>query len=214
VRAPSPIQYTSPSMTATTLSTELEAINTMLESAEEAPVGALTLTGLYPLDKARGILSETSRVVQAMGWKFNTEDGFPFMRDPNGLIVLPDNLLTLDVDDVFLASIDPVQRGNRLYDARNHTYTFTQDVTGTAVWLLGWDDLPQPARHYITIRAARTMQGRSSVGQSTYRYSQDDEQAAMLSLQELESQSGDHNMLRDSLSVSSVLYGREMLWLS
>lgn len=187
------------------LTSELEAINTMLVASEEAPVSSLSLSGLYPLDNAKGILLDTSRVVQSMGWKFNTEYEFPFAKALDGTITLPGNLLKLDVDDTD-SKVDPVQRGLRLYDAKQHTYTFSSDVTGTAVFLLDWDDLPQPARHYITIRAARTMQGRSSVGESTYKYSADDEQAAMLALSDLESDIGDHNMLTDSLSVSGIVF--------
>lgn len=197
-------------MTALTLTSELEAINTMLEAAEEAPVASLALSGLYPLDKAKGILSETSRVVQSMGWKFNTEYGFPLNKDVNGNIPVPSNAVKVDVDDCY-TDVDPVQRGLKLYDAKNHTAVFTQNLKATVVFLLAWDDLPQPARHYITIRAARTMQGRSSVSELTYRYSEADEQAALLALSDHEADTGDHNMLRDSWSVASVLYSREML---
>lgn len=196
-------------MVATTLTSELEAINVLLEASDEAPVGALTLTGLYPLDKAKAILSETSRVVQAVGWAFNTEEDFPFTPDVDGNITLPGNLLQVDFDAAY-PDITPVQRGTRLYDAKGHTYTFSKEVRGRVVFLLDWDDLPQAARHYITIRAARTMQGRSAISESTYRYSQDDEQVALNGLQETETSVGDHNMLRDSWSVASVLFNREL----
>jgi hypothetical protein len=197
-------------MATSALMTELDAINVLLVSAEQAPVADLTATGLYPLDKARGILTETSRVVQSVGWKFNTEDGYPLTRQPDGTLPLPDNLLSFDTDDSFLYSVTPVQRGARMYDSKAHSYTFTVDLTGTAVFLLEWDELPQPARHYITIRAARTMQGRSSVGEATYRYSQDEEQAAMLALSSYESEVGDHNMLRDSWSVANCVADRDL----
>lgn len=197
-------------MTLTTLTSELEAINTMLEACEEAPVASTALSGLYPLERAKGILSETSRVVQSMGWKFNTEYEFPLTRDENGAIALPANAMKVDVDDRW-TNVDPVQRGLKLYDSKAHSYTFTTDLTATVVFALAWDELPQPARHYITIRAARTMQGRSSVSEGVYRYSADDEQAAMLALSDHEAETGDHNMLRDSMSVASVLFNREML---
>lgn len=196
-------------MTLTTLTSELEAVNTMLEAAEEAPVASLALAGLYPLDRAKAILSETSRVVQSGGWKFNTEYEFPLTRDGAGLITLPDNAARVDVDNKH-DDVDPVQRGLRLYDSKRHTYTFARDLTATVVFILGWDELPQPARHYITIRAARTLQGRSAVSESAYRYSADDEQCALLALSDHEAEVGDHNMLRDSWSVGSVLFDREM----
>ena len=73
-------------MTATTLTSELEAVNIMLEACDEAPVTSLVQSGIYPLDRAKGILSETSRVVQSLGWRFNTEYEFPLTRDEAGAV--------------------------------------------------------------------------------------------------------------------------------
>jgi hypothetical protein len=194
-------------MTATTLTSELEAINIMLAACDEAPVASLGLTGLYPLDNAKAILSETSRVVQSDGWSFNTEKDYPLSRDPSDNIPLPTNALKVDVDAD--PSVDPVQRGARLYDRKDHSFVFDKDLTATVTFLLAWDDLPEPARHYITIRAARTMQGRTSVSDSTYKYSADDEQAAWLALNSHETDTVDANMLRDSWDVAQIVIGRD-----
>lgn len=195
----------------TTLSTELEAINLMLEACEEAPVSSLATSGLYPLDKAKGILSESSRVVQSMGWHFNTEPGITMPRSVgDNLVTLPSNTLRFDPDRS--SDLDLRQRGLRLYDAKGHSYSLPRDIKGTAVFLLGWDELPQAARQFIAVKAARTMQGRSSVSESTYRYSQADEDAARLALEEDQSDVGNCNMLRDSLSVGFVLQAKEDLW--
>lgn len=191
--------------TTTTLMTELEAVNLLITATGEAPVQALNVTGLYPLDQAKSILDETSRVVQAMGWAFNTDEGYTLARDGSGLISLPANTLKFDPDVTQLWAIKPVQRGTRLYDSKAHSYVFTQDVKGTITFLLEWTDLPQAARHYIAIRAARTMQGRNSVPDSVYRYSEDDEKAAMLGLSDLENTQGNYNMVRDSESVAGVI---------
>jgi hypothetical protein len=198
-------------MTTTALTSELEAINIILQAAEEAPVQSLALTGLYPLDKAKGILSEASAAVQSTGWKFNSEEDFSVSPDGAGQITLPANMLRFDVAPS--NSYKAVQRGTRLYDAQSHSYVFSGAVKGTAVFLLSWDELPQPARYFVAIKAARTMQGRSSISESAYRYSLDDEQAARLALSEHETVTGDYNMLRDSWSCASVLQGREELFL-
>ena len=198
-------------MTSTALTSELEAINIILQAAEEAPVQSLALTGLYPLDKAKGILSEASTAVQSTGWKFNTEEGFSVTPDGAGQITLPGNMIRFT--PVPSTAYQAIQRGTRLYDSKSHSYTFSGPVKGTAVFLLSWDELPQPARYFIAIKAARTMQGRSSVGDSVYRYSLDDELAARLALSEHETVTGDYNMLTDSWSCASVLQGREDLFL-
>ena len=196
-------------MTTTSLTTELEAVNTMLQAADEAPVSSLSLTGLYPLELAKTILSETSRTVQSMGWDFNTEESYPLALAGDSTATLPANVLSFNVDPSF-TDMDIVQRGLKLYDKRAHSYVLKRAVTGTAVVLLAWDDMPQAARHYITIRAAKTMQGRSSVSETTYRYTDQDVLDAKLALSEHETEVGDHNMLRDSWSVASVLFDRDM----
>lgn len=196
-------------MTSVALQTELEAVNVLLSAIDEAPVSSLALAGLYPLQKAKDALSEASRAVQSMGWVFNTEDSYPITRDGSNQLTLPANMLRYEVD-LSITDIDAVARGLRLYNRKDHTFTFSRDVTGKAVLLLPWDDLPQAARHYITIRAARILQGRSPVSEATYRYSADDEQAALLAMSEQESDTGNFNMLRDSWSVASILFNRDM----
>lgn len=192
-------------MTSTTLQTELEAVNVMLTAAGEAPVASLVATGIYPLTQAKQILTETSRVVQSRGWHFNTLYEYPLVRNGSGNIVLPDNTLEVRVEDAKHTPHTPVLRGVRLFDSKARTYVFPRDFVGTVVELLAWDDLPQAARHYITIRAARTMQGRNTVPDSVYRYTMEDEADALQALSDLETTGGNFNMLSDSLSVSNIL---------
>lgn len=196
-------------MTSTTLTSELEAINIVLTAVDEAPVSSLSLSGLYPLDQAKAILSETSRVVQSSGWAFNTEPGYTLIRDGSGLITVAGNILQFTTDGGY-TDISPILRGSRLYDRKGHTFVFTQNVTGTAVLLLPWEDLPQAARHCITMTAAKTMQGRTSVPESTYRYTQEDLDAAKQVLVDLESVSERANMLTDSWSVYGVIADRDL----
>lgn len=194
-------------MTSVSLTTELEAVNTILEATDEPPVSSLALTGLYPLEKAKGILNEVSRTVQSKGWAFNTEDRVSVSLAPDGTAQLPSNCLSFDADP----GHPVVARGLRLYDKEKRTFVLHKEPVGTAVFLLPWDDLPQAARHYITLRACRTAQGRSSISESTYRYTEQDVLDAEHALGEVEATTGDHNMLTDSWSVASVLHGRELM---
>lgn len=193
-------------MTTTALMTELEALNLMLTVSDEAPVQTLEVTGHLPLSIARGILNQTSRVVQSTGWAFNTERCYPLSRDIDGRIPLAPNTLSMDVDERY-SDLDAIQRGLWLYDRHKHTYKFTQDLTGTVIVLLPWDELPQAARHYIAIRAARTLQGRLLAGD--LRATELEEQIALNALQSYEADSADANFLTDSVSVSGVLLYRE-----
>lgn len=199
-------------MASSALMSELEAVNIILAAVDESPVASLELSGLKPLTDARSALTEASRLVQSIGWKFNTEYDFPVSRAVDGSITLPSGMLEVDINDECLSRVDPVQRGQRLYDAKNHTYTFAEDLKGTAVFFLGWDELPQAARHLVTVKAARILQGRYSVTDGSARFSEADEQAALVALNEHESRVGDHNMLRDSWSVASVLLNKDDIY--
>lgn len=195
-------------MSTTALLTELEALNLMLTAADEDPVQTISLPGHLPLSLAKAVLNDTSRTVQTLGWAFNTEHEFPLTRDFHGLIKLSPNVLSFDVDDHY-TDVNAVQRGSILYDRKNHTGIFTHDLTGTVILLLPWDELPQAARYYIAISAARTFQGRMNTGPESYKYSEADEQKALLVLQSFEADVADANFLTDSMSCASVLMYRE-----
>lgn len=195
-------------MTTTALLSELEALNIMLQAADEAPVQSALQPGHLPLSIAKGLLNDTSRTVQSRGYAFNIEYGFPLTPDVNGNIAVPTNTLSFDVDDKY-PGIDPIQRGLVLYDRKNHTNVFTVPLTGTTIILLPWDSLPQAARAYIAIRAARAFAIRMQTGDLTIRATQGEEDQALVALESLEADQADANMLTDSWSCSQVLQYRQ-----
>lgn len=195
-------------MTATTLLTELEALNMMLTAADEAPVQTASQPGHFPLTVAKSVLNDTARTVQSIGWSFNTEYQFPLTRNVDGTITIAPNVLSLDVDDKW-SGVDPVQRGSVLYDRKNHRSTFEHDLTGTIILALPWDQMPQPARQYIAIKAARILQARLQAGDGVFSMTAEQEEAALLALQSHEADSADANFLTDSWSVAQVLLYRE-----
>ncbi|QSI31474.1 hypothetical protein GNX71_18575 [Variovorax sp. RKNM96] len=195
-------------MTTTALLSELEALNIMLQAADEAPVQTAQQAGHLPLSIAKGILNDVSRTVQSKGYAFNMEYDFPLFRDVNGRITLSANCLNVDVNDEF-TSVAPITRGLQLYDRKNHTDIFSIDLKATVTFLLGWDSLPQAARNYIAIRAARSFAVRMQTGDLTVRATQAEEDSALMALDALEADQADANFLTDSWSCSQVLYGRE-----
>ena len=67
-----------------TLTTQLEAVNSMLSYISESPVNAIPadLTTLPPsAEIAVNLLAETSREVQSEGWHFNTEKEYELTAD-------------------------------------------------------------------------------------------------------------------------------------
>lgn len=157
-----------------TMTTELEAVNTMLNCIGEAPIN--TLLGDLPagIQVAVDLLYKTSRKVQKSGWQFNTEENFIFSTDINGNIALPPNALQVRLT-VLSGSVDVVQRGQALYDRKNNTYKFSAAQKCTVVWFLDWDSLPEAARDYITVKAARILQDTTVGSSEHHRFSAQDE---------------------------------------
>jgi hypothetical protein len=191
-------------MSTVALTTELEAINSMLDAAGESPVSSLESSGLADVAEAKKLLDEQSRLIQSPGWAFNTEYNYPITPDTEGLISLPTNTLKVDADNTYW-NLDVVQRGLRLYDRKNHTYSFTDTFTGTFVFLLDFSELPQAARHYIMVKAARIYQARVLGSDTLHRFSEAEEMEALVAFKDAEGDSGDHNMLSGSWSVANIL---------
>lgn len=189
--------------TTTALTTELEAINTMLDAIGESPVSSLEVSGLVDVAKAKATLNEISREVQDRGWTFNSESQYPLTPSSSGFINLPPNFLK--VDSSATESLNVVQRGVKLYDKANHTYIFANSLKADVVLLLPWDELPQVARHYIMIKASRVFQTRQLGSDSQHKFSDNQEFEAFALMNEAESAAGDYNMLSGSYSVSQIL---------
>lgn len=187
--------------------TELEAINTMLSTIGESPVNAVEDTGNVDVVIARQILQTVSREVQARGWHFNTEKNYTITPDSEGYLVLPNTVLK--VDTVYPdSSKDVVVRGSRLYDREKHTYVFTDAVKVDMTILLTFDELPEVARNYVTIRSSRIFQERVVGSDTLHAFNSQDEARAMVSLMEYEADTADLNILSGNYSVYRILGDR------
>tara|TARA_B100000123_G_scaffold223884_1_gene172480 strand:+ start:449 stop:1057 length:609 start_codon:yes stop_codon:yes gene_type:complete len=184
--------------------TELEAINIMLAAIGEAPVN--TLTGTLPVDVAiaQSTLVEINKAVQAEGWSFNTEIDVTLTRNAANQIVLPTNILRVDANIHQHPTIDPIQRGLKLYDRLNNTFAFEEDLICTVVYFRDYTEIPEPARRYINIRSARIFVDRLVSDEGLRTYTQQDEVRARAVLMETDLNNGDHNILRGDPSLTNV----------
>lgn len=179
-------------MTTPQTMTELEAVNLMLSVIGEAPVNQIEGAATADVIQATSILNEVSRQVQSMGWHFNTEKNYPLVPDIDGHIALAANMVRVDADNE--PEVDVVQRGTRLYNRKKHTFKFERTLKAEVVFLLDFTELPQVARQYIVIRAARIFQDRMVGADSIHAYTAEDEQKALSDLKEAEGDTGDHNI--------------------
>ena len=185
--------------------TELECINIMLAAIGEAPINSLI--GTLPVDAriAQSTLTEVNKSVQSEGWSFNTEIDVTLTRNGSNQINIPTNVLRVDANIHQHPTIDPIQRGLKLYDRQNNKFEFDEDLICTVVYFRDFDEIPEPARHYMNISAARKFVDRLVSDQALRTYTLGDEQRARAILMETDLANGDHNILRGDPSLTSIL---------
>lgn len=185
------------------LTSELDALNTMLDAIGASPVNTLDDPNV-DVAKARAVLAQTSREVQSRGWHWNTDEKYAIARTVAGEYLVPPSVLRIDVSNDF-PTWDVTPRSGKLWDKINRTFTFTEDLTFDVTWLLDFTDMPEAARNYIALRAARRFQERALGSASISRFQRDDEAQAWATLLGDDADGADHNMLSGSWAVARVL---------
>ena len=188
-------------MTITTRTTELEAVNTILSTIGEAPLS--TLTGSLPVDgtTAKNILNEISREVQSAGWHFNTQYKVDLTRDTDNKVPIGTDVVRVELSNKYdKSSYDVVQRGNYLFNLAKNSNIFDQDFTeNTLIYLLQFDDIPEQARRYITIRSARVFHDRTLGANTLHKFSSEDEARSLSVMKQAEMQTGDNTIFDSDL---------------
>lgn len=198
-------------MSATSLTSELEALNAILAAVGEAPVQSAAVTGLYPLEAAKASLNEASRVVQSMAWSFNVDDPVTVPLAPGGTAAVPADALRFTPDPAASTALHrPTMRGTVFYNAAVGSYVFTSPIVGACTRLLPWDYLPEPARRYIIVRACQAMQGKFSVPDGLRTVTLRDVQEAHQILVDFEAENNtaNWNMVSDNADANAILAGR------
>ena len=171
---------------------ELPAVNQILQSCGQAPVTTLDQTN-PDVAIAYQTLLEVSREVQAEGWSFNKEYNYEMTPDNNNEILIPNNMLQVDLSqNAANMDKDVIRRSGKLYDKANHTYTFTDKVECDITWLFDWVDLPTPIADFITARAASTVSSRIVGDGTQYQILQQKEAFTRAMAMEYECNQGDY----------------------
>jgi len=171
---------------------ELPAVNQILQSCGQAPVTTLDQTN-PDVAIAYQTLLEVSREVQAEGWSFNKEYNYELTPDTNNQILIPNNMLQIDLSqNAANMDKDVIRRSGKLYDKANHTYTFTDKVECDITWLFDWVDIPTPIADFITARAASTVSSRIVGDGTQYQILQQKEAFTRAMAMEYECNQGDY----------------------
>ncbi len=187
-----------------TPTTELEAVNVCLANIGESPVSAITGNITVDAALARDLLRQVTREVQTHGFYWNTELNYKLIPNTADNLALPANVLSVDTtgDD---KNKDLVARGRILYDRVKHTYTFSEPVYVDIVVALGFEELPEIARRYIAVRAARIYQERVMGNGSISSFNTSDEDMARAALLAENMEIEDNNMMTGNASVFGIL---------
>jgi len=184
-------------MTTQSRTTELEAINTILSTIGEAPLN--TLTGSLPVDGtiAKNVLSEVAREVQSQGWHFNTHINVTLARDTDNKVPIATNVVRVELDPrkYSKGQYDIVQRDSFLYNLAENKDTFDINFEKVKiVYLLPFNEIPEQAKRYITIRSARIFHDRTLGANTLHKFSVEDEAKALTILKQAESLTGDYSI--------------------
>lgn len=189
--------------------TELEAVNTMLQTIGESTVTTLGGTLPYEVSAAQTILNEVIREVCMDSYVFNTEEDRVLTANGSGNFVA-----TTPQDYVQIrnqgSGEDYVIRSGKVYSMLDKTDTFTagDTITITGVYLLDFLDLPEAAKRYCVIRASRIYADRLVGSKDIRAFTERDELEAKAKLTDYEFGVDKINMLSDSTSVSNILVRR------
>ena len=182
--------------------TKLQAINTMLSAIGEPPINTLSSQRADSM-LAEQILDEVSREVQSYGWHFNIEYGVVLTPDTNGYINISENVARIDTEPNKY-DLDIVLRGNRLFDRVNNTYIFTQEIEVTRIVMLEFEEIPEPARRYTMIRAARIFGDRMIGSEKHHMFTGQDEMMALAKMREYEVDTADYSIFDEYSTLSAI----------
>lgn len=189
-------------LTMTSLS-EIEAVNIMLGTISVAPVSSIDDSGSLNVSVAKQMLFDTSREVQTYQYYFNTDKEYPLKKNTDNEIPLPENVLYVSPDRDYWA-YKATPRGQKLYNGKDHNYKFDKDIKADVTFFLKWDELPQAAKQYIAIKAARKFQLRMLPDDYTSKFSQQEELEAKAQLEDYDAMTSQYN-LADSNPVFNIL---------
>ena len=194
--------YRQDPMAAPARTTELDAINTILATVGETPTTQSVLNAGSSADvvMAKQTFDEVNREVQSQGWHFNTYYDVELTPNETDHIVLGTDIARIDLDNHRAGSQDVTQRYDsgsgetRLFNKKDNDFIFENKVKARIVYLLDFIGIPQAAKHYITIRAARLFQDRMVGSQLHHQYNAVDEFRALADLKDMEGETGDHTI--------------------
>ena len=112
---------------------------------------------------ALNTLREVSREIQSEGWSFNKEYDYPLTPDSNDEVVIPNNMLQVDLNSTYTQNMDrdAVNREGKLYDKTAHSFVWTDETLYVdVIWYFDWTSIPTPIQAFIIAKSATIVSSR------------------------------------------------------
>ena len=103
----------------------------------------------------------------------------------------------LNINKYSPTTYNVIKRGGFLFNKEGNTYVFDKALDARVILFLPFDELPESARRYITIRAARIFQDRLLGANTLHGFGIVDEQNAMAALRQEEADTADHSIFNN-----------------
>ena len=185
--------------------TELSSVNSILGAIGQAPISRIynntddELVYVNPeISFIHQLLLEVNSDVQNEGWVFNTENCLPLTPNSDGEILVPANVLRLDMcDNATYRTTNFVLRGGKLYDKYKHTFKFDPQtaIHFDVVWKWEYEELPSAFKRYITLRASGRAATQMVANADLVKLLATQEAFARATCMEYECNQGDHNFM-------------------
>lgn len=181
-------------MASSNYTTKLEAVNTILSVVGSTPRNSLTGSQTSEDRLALQILDEVTRETCIRGWHFNTEHDVDLVPNGDDEIDIPGNFGRVDLSVSRYPTRNVVIRDGKLYDKESHSFEWGSAIKATVVYLYTFEELPEIARQYVMIRAARKFQDRVMGSTQHSQFTGRDEAVAYANLRHQEAQDGDRTI--------------------
>ena len=144
---------------------------------------------------ALNTLREVSREIQSEGWSFNKEYDYSITPDSNNEVVIPNNMLQIDLNQTYTQNMDrdAINREGKLYDKTAHSFVWTDDkLYVDVIWYFDWTSIPTPIQAFIIAKAATIVSSRIIGDSNQYQMLQQKEALAQATALEYECNQGDY----------------------
>lgn len=175
------------------MTTELEAINTMLSCIGQSPLSTLSGTKSYFTVAAQNILADETKRIQLQGWDWNSEDNYQLTPDVNNIIYIPDDVIMVKFPVLYKNRY--VVRAGKLYDKYNHTYEIESPIKVSIVFCFDFEDMPEAARQYAAMSAAYRFVKRELGAEKAAQFCQEDLLEARAAMEQHELEIGEYTMI-------------------